>query len=205
MISGRTRSTSSGRPDLSLRWAPGSTAIWAPGEILSLTLTEGDDGLILRAYARRSLATRLGGKAAVALFEPRLAGSQRLHGPLQFRIHDDANRRQPQVRCSRDPELQHVPRWQRAPAYFCREFFHQILSSNSRAVEVAGSGDASAVRCRMAGDDPHDHVDRLPGTVDLSPLLGPWPTLSGFEGDRSRGPGSRRRPLRAARLGHRLQ
>jgi hypothetical protein len=169
-------STFPGGPDLSPALGTWFNCNLGTGEILSLSLTEGDHGLILQAYGAGDPSPRDWGESAAVPYVSSL-GSREVSG---FTARYDFGFMETQIAANLKYGVLVIQSYNTfrdgssRPAYFCREFFHQILRSNNRTVEVAGSGDASAVRCRMAGDDPHDHVDGLPGTVDLSPLLGSW-------------------------------
>ena len=77
-------SPSTGRPDLSPALGTWLNCNLNTGEIVSLTLEEGDDGLILRAFGAADPSQRdWGGTAGrAARLQPWLPRGQRLHGSL---------------------------------------------------------------------------------------------------------------------------
>ncbi len=169
-------STFPGRPDLSPALGTWFNCNLGTGEILSLTLTEGDDGLILRAYGAGDPSPRDWGESPALPFVSSL-GSREVSG---FTARYDFGFMETQIAANLKYGVLVIQSYNTfrdgtgRPAYFCREFFHQILSRDNPLVAVARSSDASPIRCRMAGDDPLDHVDDRSGTVELSPLLGSW-------------------------------
>jgi len=163
-------------PDLSPALGTWFNCNLGTGEILSLSLTEGNDGLILRAYGAGDTSPHDWGESA-ALPHVSSIGSREVSG---FTARYDFGFMETQIAANLKYGVLVIQSYNTfrdgsgRPAYFSREFFHQNLNRDNPAVEVARCGDAAEIRCRMAGDDPHDHLNHRSGTVDLSPLLGSW-------------------------------
>jgi hypothetical protein len=169
-------STISGEMDLSPAVGTWFNCNLGTGEILSLTLTQSDDGLSLRAYGAGDPSPRDWGKTA-ALPHVSSLGSREVSG---FTAHYDFGFMQTQIAANLKYGVLVIQSYNTfrdgsgRPAYFSREFFHQTLSHDNPAVDISRSGDRAAIRCRMASDDPHNDLDNSTGSVDLSSLLGSW-------------------------------
>jgi hypothetical protein len=169
-------SPSIGRPDLSPALGTWFNCNLNSGEIVSLTLEEGNDGLILRAFGAADSSQRDWGETA-ALPHVSSLGSREVSG---FTAHYDFGFMETQIAANLKYGVLVIQSYNTfrdgsgRPDYFVREFFHQNLTRENPVVHGAGDADAAAIPCRMASDYPRDHPDNHPAIVDLSTLLGSW-------------------------------
>jgi hypothetical protein len=169
-------SPSAGRPDLSPALGTWLNCNLNTGEIVSLTLEEGDDGLILRAFGAADPSQRdWGGTAAV----PHVSslGSREVSG---FTARYDFGFMETQIAANLKYGVLVIQSYNTfrdgsgRPDYFVREFFHQNLPRENPVVHHASAVHTAAIPSRMAGDVPRDYPQEQSGNVDLSPLLGSW-------------------------------
>jgi hypothetical protein len=146
------------------------------GEIRSLSLFEGDGGLILRAFGADHPSPRDWGETP-ALPHVSGLGAREISG---FTARYDFGFMETQIAANIKYGTLVIQSYNSfrdgsgRPAYFNREFFYQNPGPESPSARLAGPGDASGLPCRMAGDDPDDEAGTLSGTVDLAPFLGSW-------------------------------
>ena len=170
------RLTITGQPDLSPALGTWFNCNLNTGEILSLSLTEGIDGLTLRTYGAGDPSPIDWGESAALPYVSSL-DSLEVSG---FTSLYDFGFMATQIAANLKYGVLVIQSYNTfrdgsgRRAYFSREFFHQKLSRDNPAVDVAATGDDAAFPCRMAGDLPRVHIDCLSGAVDLSPLLGSW-------------------------------
>jgi hypothetical protein len=146
------------------------------GEILSLSLTEGDGQLVLRAFGADDPSPRDWGQTAAIPHVSGL-GSREVSG---FTARYDFGFMETQIAANLKYGVLVIQSYNvfrdgsGRPAYFTREFFHQDLGREAPLAHRAETTGAPTLPCRMAADDPAEDTGTLHGTVDLSPLLGSW-------------------------------
>jgi hypothetical protein len=165
----------SARPDLSPALGMWFNCNLNTGEILSLLLTEGREGLVLRAYGLGNSSALDWGETAAT---PHVASltSREFAG---FTARYDFGFKETQIAANLKFGVLVIQSYNTfrdgsgRPAYFVREFFHQKLSSADPAIQLTRSDDA-AITCMMASDDPRDPLAQRSGKVNLTPMLGSW-------------------------------
>jgi hypothetical protein len=172
----RGASSSPPRPDLGPALGTWYNCNVDTGEILSLSLSERDGELVLRAFGALDRSQRDWGETAAvphvsSLDSTEVSGFTALYDFGFMETQIAANLKHgvlviQSYNTFRDKSSR--------PSYFTREFFHQNLSPENSAARFAGPGGAGGPPCRMVSDDPANHTGPLPGTVDLSALIGGW-------------------------------
>jgi hypothetical protein len=148
----------------------------ATGEILSLSVTRAQNGLVLRAYGAADPSPIDWGDT-VAVPHVSSLGATDVSG---FTANYDFGFMATQIAANLKYGVLVIQSYNTfrdgsgRPAYFSREFFHQSVSRNNPIPERAPHGDTAALEYRMVSDELVNRSDPLAGIVDLAPLSGSW-------------------------------